>query len=91
MNIPILVQERSQSRPSTPNSTDSSAPKLPSLAMERIKIHTTAALGRMANMQQRYQQHQDMIKSNTDLSRRTSNASQSQFDDSNVSGFNIRN
>lgn len=57
----------------------------PSLAMERIKIHTTAALDRMNIMQKRYHEHQDLAKSNgcSDLSRRTSNASQ--FDDSNVS------
>lgn len=73
---------RERSRPSTPNSTDS-APKLPSLAMERIKIHNTAALDRMTAMQQRYQQHQEMISSNNELNRRNSSASQ--FEETNVS------
>lgn len=77
------VQE--QSRPTTPNSTasDATATKLPSLAMERIKIQNRAALDRMASMQQRYQQHQEMVNSNMELNRRTSNGSQ--FDDVHVS------
>lgn len=79
------VQQKSQSRPVTPNSesSTSTATKLPSLAMERIKIQTTAAFDRMSIMQKRYHEHQEALRSTSDLSRHPSNASQ--FEDSNVS------
>lgn len=51
--------------------------------MERIKIQTTNALDRMSIMQKRYHEHQEALRSTSDLSRQPSNASQ--FDDSNVS------
>lgn len=51
--------------------------------MERIKIHNTAALDRMATMQQRYHQHQEIMGSNMELNRRISSASQ--FEETNVS------
>lgn len=55
--------------------------------MERIKIHTTAAFDRMSIMQKRYHEHQEALRSTSDLSRPNSNASQ--FDDSNVSCHTI--
>lgn len=51
--------------------------------MERIKIHTTAAFDRMSIMQKRYHEHQEALRSTSDLSRQPSNASQ--FEESNVS------
>lgn len=48
-------------RSETPNS-DSSA-KLPSLAMERIKIQTNNARDRMEIMQKRYHEYQEQVKS----------------------------
>lgn len=51
--------------------------------MERIKIQTTNAFDRMSIMQKRYHEHQEALRSTSDLSRQPSNASQ--FDDSNVS------
>lgn len=57
--------------------------------MERIKNHQSAALDRMAALQKRYKDHQQEQKKSTgsgnhsDLSRRTSNASQ--CEDENVS------
>lgn len=79
------VQQKTPSRPATPNSDSSTltATKLPSLAMERIKIHTTAAFDRMSIMQKRYHEHQEALRSTSDLSRQPSNASQ--FEESNVS------
>lgn len=53
--------------------------------MERIKIQTTNALDRMSIMQKRYHEHQEALRSTSDLSRQPSNASQ--FDDSNVSSM----
>lgn len=84
-DAPKKKDGQEQSRPTTPNSiiSDATTTKLPSLAMERIKIQNRSALDRMASMQQRYQQHQEMINSNAELNRRTSNGSQ--FDDINVS------
>lgn len=43
--------------------------------MEKIKTQTSATLDRMSILQQRYRQHQEIMKSGLDLSRRTSNAS----------------
>lgn len=48
--------------------------------MEKIKNQATATLDRMSILQQRYRQHQEIMKSGLDLSRRTSNASQIDLD-----------
>lgn len=44
--------------------------------MERIKNQTSATLDRMALLQQRYRQHQEIMKSGGESSRRNSNSSQ---------------
>lgn len=44
--------------------------------MERIKNQTSATLDRMALLQQRYRQHQEIMKSGGETSRRNSNSSQ---------------
>lgn len=56
----FLAQSASQQRPETPNSDTST--KLPSLAMERIKIHTNNARDRMEIMQKRYHEYQESMK-----------------------------
>ncbi|XP_031617064.1 uncharacterized protein LOC116336963 isoform X2 [Contarinia nasturtii] len=63
------------SRPGTPNSDCST--KLPSLAMERIKIHTNNAKDRMEIMQKRYHDYQDSLKTggSSDSNRASMNAS----------------
>lgn len=73
--ISSTVQQLINSRPGTPNS-DTSA-KLPSLAMERIKIHTNNAKDRMEIMQKRYHEYQDSLKANgnNDSNRASMNAS----------------
>lgn len=48
--------------------------------MEKIKHQASATLDRMSILQQRYRQHQEIMKSGLDLSRRTSNASQIDVD-----------
>lgn len=68
--FPFAVQQLSSSRPVTPNSDSST--KLPSLAMERIKIHTNNARDRMEIMQKRYHEYQDSMKSDHSSSNRTS-------------------
>lgn len=72
----ITVQTPIHSRPGTPNSESSA--KLPSLAMERIKIHTNNARDRMEIMQKRYHEYQDSLKmgdTNSDSNRGSLNAS----------------
>lgn len=64
----LTVQQLPMSRPETPNSDTSS--KLPSLAMERIKIHTNNARDRMEIMQKRYHDYQDSLKSGQSNSNR---------------------
>lgn len=54
------AESASQQRPQTPNSDTST--KLPSLAMERIKIHTNNARDRMEIMQKRYHEYQESMK-----------------------------
>lgn len=49
--------------------------KPPSVAMEKIKSTTAAALDRMVLLQQRYRQHQETMKADSDRSRRTSTTS----------------
>lgn len=44
--------------------------------MERIKSQTSATLDRMALLQERYRQHQEIMRSGGESSRRNSNASQ---------------
>lgn len=63
------------SRPGTPNSDCSS--KLPSFAMERIKIQTNNAKDRMEIMQKRYHDYQDSLKTggSSDSNRASMNAS----------------
>lgn len=56
----FLAQSVSRPRPETPNSDTSS--KLPSLAMERIKIQTNNARDRMEIMQKRYHEYQESMK-----------------------------
>lgn len=60
-----------QSRPTTPLS-ESSTKSHKSLQMTRIQNQTSAALSRMAILQQRYQDHQEMLRSNGDLNHRSS-------------------
>lgn len=70
---------RPPSRPTTPNSQNNpfdAVPKPHSLTMERIKNQTSATLDRMALLQQRYRQHQEIMKGGGDSSRRNSNSSQ---------------
>ncbi|XP_055299571.1 E3 ubiquitin-protein ligase lubel isoform X2 [Sitodiplosis mosellana] len=70
------VQQFNNSRPGTPNSDSSS--KLPSLAMERIKIHTSNARDRMEIMQKRYHEYQDSLNTsggNSESNRASMNAS----------------
>lgn len=64
----------STSRPTTPSPFDA-VPKPQSLTMERIKNQTSATLDRMAQLQERYRQHQEIMKSGGDSSRRNSNSS----------------
>lgn len=52
--------------------------------MERIKNQTSATLDRMALLQERYRQHQEIMKSGGESSRRNSNSSQ--VDEQFVSG-----
>lgn len=66
----LIVQQLPISRPETPNSDTST--KLPSLAMERIKIHTNNARDRMEIMQKRYHDYQDSLKSDQSNSNRAS-------------------
>lgn len=47
----------------------------PSIAMEKIKATTAAALDRMSLLQQRYRQHQEAMRSDSEKSRRTSTTS----------------
>lgn len=69
-----VQQQQLNSRPGTPNSDTSS--KLPSLAMERIKIHTNNARDRMEIMQKRYHEYKDSIQNgNSDSNRASLNAS----------------
>lgn len=73
----FLVQQTINSRPGTPNS-DTSSVKLPSLAMERIKIHTSNAMDRMEIMQKRYHEYKNSLKNgdaNSDSRRASMNAS----------------
>lgn len=69
---------RPPSRPTTPNGQNpfDAVPKPHSLTMERIKNQTSATLDRMALLQQRYRQHQEIMKSGGESSRRNSNSSQ---------------
>lgn len=89
----ILGQPTSRppSRPTTPNNQNpfDSVPKPHSLTMERIKSQTTATLDRMAQLQQRYRQHQEIMKSSGESSRRNSNSSQN--DEQLVSRINVTN
>ncbi|KAG4079394.1 hypothetical protein HA402_008086 [Bradysia odoriphaga] len=71
-NAPLT---KTGSRPTTPNPFDS-VPKPQSLTMERIKNQTSATLDRMAQLQERYRQHQEIMKSGGESSRRNSNSSQ---------------
>lgn len=77
------VQQISNSRPETPNSDTSS--KLPSFAMERIKVHTNNARDRMEIMQKRYHEYQDSLKTggHSEMNRASMNASPFEV------GFNI--
>lgn len=71
-----VQQTTINSRPGTPNSDSSS--KFPSLAMERIKIHTSNARDRMEIMQKRYHEYQDSLKigdASSDSRRTSLNAS----------------
>lgn len=77
----ILAPFAMPPRPETPNSDTSS--KLPSLAMERIKIHTNNARDRMEIMQKRYHDYQESIKSDN-RNRSPMNASPNE-----VSVFNV--
>lgn len=80
------VQETQASRPTTPNSSSESSSKRHSITMERIKNQQSAALDRMTALQKRYHEHQqEKSGNNSDVSRRTSNASQ--FEDEDVSIF----
>lgn len=74
----LLVQSASQPRPETPNSDTST--KLPSLAMERIKIQTNNARGRIEIMQKRYHEYQESMK-NDNGSRNALNFSPSEVMD----------
>lgn len=74
----LLVQSASQVRPETPNSDTST--KLPSLAMERIKIQTNNARDRMEIMQKRYHEYQESMK-NDNGSRNALNFSPSEVMD----------
>lgn len=56
----FLAQSATNLRPETPNSDTST--KLPSLAMERIKIQTNNARDRMEIMQKRYHEYQESMK-----------------------------
>lgn len=47
----------------------------PSVTMEKIKATTAAALDRMSLLQQRYRQHQEAMRSDSERSRRTSTTS----------------
>lgn len=60
-------------RPETPNS-DTSSTKLPSLAMERIKIRTNNARDRMEIMQKRYHEYKESLEllNDTNNTRRAS-------------------
>lgn len=68
-----LAQSPPVPRSETPNS-DSSA-KLPSLAMERIKIHTNNARDRMEIMQKRYHEYKESLKDGSNQNLTTINAS----------------
>lgn len=69
---------RPPSRPTTPNGQNpfDAVPKPHSLTMEKIKNQTSATLDRMALLQERYRQHQEIMKSGGESSRRNSNSSQ---------------
>lgn len=56
----FVAQSATPPRSETPNSDASS--KLPSLAMERIKIQTNNARDRMEIMQKRYHEYQESLK-----------------------------
>lgn len=80
-----LPVSRPPSRPTTPTSGNhnpfDAIQKPPSITMEKIKNHTSATLDRMSILQQRYRQHQEIMRSSgVDLSRRTSNTSQGDID-----------
>lgn len=57
------------------NSPFDSIKRPPSVTMEKIKATTAAALDRMSLLQQRYRQHQETMKSDSEKSRRTSTTS----------------
>lgn len=57
--------------------------KAPSITMEKIKTQTSATLDRMSILQQRYRQHQEIMKADGDQNRRASTVSQA--DDNSVS------
>lgn len=72
----------SSSRPTTPGSQNpfDAIQKPNSLAMERIKHQTSATLDRMSILQQRYRQHQEIMKASGDPNNRRISSS-SQADD----------
>ncbi len=78
MLINYQIGQSTNSRPATPNTQNpfDAVPKPNSVTMERIKSQTSATLDRMALLQERYRQHQEIMKSGGESSRRSSNASQ---------------
>lgn len=65
----------SKDQPQVRSSPFDSIKRPPSVTMEKIKATTAAALDRMSLLQQRYRQHQETMKSDSERSRRTSTTS----------------
>lgn len=72
------------SRPQTPNSVSSgsvfdSIKKQPSVEMGKIQSHKSATLDRMALLQERYRQHQEAMRADSERGRRPSTTSNWEF------------
>lgn len=74
-SVPISRPLSRQTQSSSSTSIFDAIRKPPSVAMEKIKSQTSATLDRMTNLQNRYRQHQETMRSDSDRSRRTSTAS----------------
>lgn len=75
-SVPTSRPLSRQTQSSSSTSIFDTIRKPPSVAMEKIKSQTSATLDRMTNLQNRYRQHQETMRSDgSDRSRRTSTAS----------------